>query len=63
MSQVDPVFSAVTAPGTPFEIIERDGLLQFANAAPDLALMIDHARRHATRLSWSISHPTGPSGG
>ncbi len=49
MSQVDPVFAAVTAPGTPFELVERDGLLQFANAAPDLALMIDHARRHGDK--------------
>ena len=40
MNQVDPVFAAVTAPGTPFELTERDGLLQFANAAPDLNLMI-----------------------
>lgn len=46
MSQIDPVFAAVTAPGTPFELVERDGLLQFAQAAPDLALMIDSARRH-----------------
>ena len=37
MSQIDPVFAAVTAPGTPFELVERDGLLQFAQAAPDLA--------------------------
>lgn len=49
MTQVDPVFAAVTAPGTPFELVERDGLLQFANAAPDLALMIEHARRHGDR--------------
>ena len=49
MSQVDPLFAAVTAPGTPFELTERDGLLQFANAAPDLALMIDHARRHGDK--------------
>lgn len=49
MSQVDPVFAAVTGTGTPFELIEREGLLQFANAAPDLALMIDHARRHGDK--------------
>ena len=46
MSQVDPVFAAVTGPGTPFELTEREGLLQFTNAAPDLALVIDLARRH-----------------
>ncbi len=49
MNQVDPVFAAVTAPGTPFELTERDGVLQFANAAPDLGLMIDHARRHGDK--------------
>ena len=49
MSQVDPLFAAVTAPGTPFELTEREGLLQFANAAPDLALMIDDARRHGDK--------------
>jgi acyl-CoA synthetase (AMP-forming)/AMP-acid ligase II len=49
MSQIDPVFVAVTAPGTPFELVERDGLLQFAQAAPDLALMIEHARRHGDK--------------
>jgi acyl-CoA synthetase (AMP-forming)/AMP-acid ligase II len=49
MSQIDPVFVAVTAPGTPFELLERDGLLQFAQAAPDLALMIEHARRHGDK--------------
>lgn len=49
MSQVDPLFAAVTAPGTPFELTERDGLLQFAKAAPDLALMIEYARRHGDK--------------
>lgn len=49
MSQIDPVFAAVTAPGTPFELTERDGLRQFANAAPDLNLMIEQARRHGDK--------------
>ncbi len=49
MTQIDPVFAAVTAPGTPFELTQRDGLLQFAQAAPDLALMIDSARRHGDK--------------
>lgn len=49
MNMVDPVFAAVTAPGTPFALIEQDGLLQFAHAAPDLAIMIDHARRHGDK--------------
>lgn len=49
MTLIDPVFAAVTASGTPFELAERGGLLQFANAAPDLALMIDQARRHGDK--------------
>jgi long-chain acyl-CoA synthetase len=49
MSQIDPVFAAVTAPGTPFALVEQDGLLQFAQAAPDLGIMIDHARRHGDK--------------
>ena len=49
MSQIDPVFVAVTAPGTPFELIEIDGVPQFANAAPDLNLMIEGARRHGDK--------------
>lgn len=49
MTQIDPVFAAVTAPGTPFELAQVDGLLQFANAAPDLNLMIESARRHGDK--------------
>jgi hypothetical protein len=49
MNTVDPVFAAVTAPGTPFALVEQDGLLQFAHAAPDLAIMIEHARRHGDK--------------
>lgn len=49
MNNVDPVFAAVTAPGTPFALTQQDGLLQFAHAAPDLAIMIDHARRHGDK--------------
>lgn len=49
MTQIDPVFAAVTAPGTPFELAEVDGLLQFANAAPDLNQMIEQARRHGDK--------------
>ncbi|MEN9718820.1 MAG: hypothetical protein RIQ99_1698, partial [Pseudomonadota bacterium] len=49
MNQIDPIFAAVTAPGTPFEIVERDGLRQFVNAAPDLNLMIESARRHGDK--------------
>ena len=49
MSQIDPVFAAVTAPGTSFELGEVDGVRQFANAPPDLNLMIETARRHGDK--------------
>lgn len=49
MTQIDPVFAAVTAPGTPFELADVNGVLQFANAAPDLNLMIESARRHGDK--------------
>lgn len=49
MTKIDPVFSAVTAPGTHFELTEVDGNLQFAKAAPDLNLMIESARRHGDK--------------
>jgi hypothetical protein len=32
MSKIDPIFAAVTAPGTPFEIGEQEGLRFFVNA-------------------------------
>ena len=43
---VDPVFAALTAPGQPFAIAERDGLRQFVNVPADLNALIDAARRH-----------------
>jgi hypothetical protein len=46
MSVIDPVFAKVTAPGSPFEIGERDGLRQFVSAPADLSALIDAARRH-----------------
>jgi acyl-CoA synthetase (AMP-forming)/AMP-acid ligase II len=49
MSAVDPVFAAITAPGTPFEIGERDGHRRFVNAPADLNLLIDVARRHGDK--------------
>ncbi len=49
MSAVDPVFAAITAPGTPFEIGERDGHRRFVNAPADLNLLIDAARRHGDK--------------
>lgn len=50
MSTVDPVFAAVTAPGSPFEIGERDGLRQFVNAPPDLNMLIEAARAHGEKI-------------
>ena len=45
MSKIDPIFAAVTAPGTPFEIEEKDGLRFFVNAPSDLNQLIESARR------------------
>ncbi len=49
MSVIDPVFAKVTAPGSPFEIGERDGLRQFVAAPADLSALIDAARRHGDK--------------
>jgi acyl-CoA synthetase (AMP-forming)/AMP-acid ligase II len=49
MSVIDPVFAKVTAPGSPFEIGERDGLRQFVSAPADLSALIDAARRHGDK--------------
>ena len=49
MSIVDPVFAQVTAPGSPFEIGERDGVRQFVSAPADLNALIDAARRHGDK--------------
>ncbi|MEO9633565.1 MAG: class I adenylate-forming enzyme family protein [Parasphingorhabdus sp.] len=49
MTNIDPVFAAVTAPGSPFEIGERDGIQQFTAAPPDLNMLIDAARRHGDK--------------
>lgn len=48
-SRVDPIFAAVTAPGTPFEIGEIDGVRMFANAPEDLNSLIESARRFDDR--------------
>lgn len=42
----DPILQAVTAPGSPFEIGEIDGLRCFVNAPDTLAQLIETARRH-----------------
>lgn len=49
MTKSDPIFDKVTAPGSPFEIGERDGLRQFVNAPADLGTLIDAARRHGDK--------------
>ncbi|MCB2065315.1 MAG: AMP-binding protein [Erythrobacter sp.] len=45
----DPYLAKAAAPGTVFEIGERDGLRQFVNAPGDLSTMIESARRHGER--------------
>lgn len=50
MSRIDPVFAAVTAPGTPFEIGEQNGLRFFVNAPSDLDRLIESARRFGDRI-------------
>jgi len=50
MIQADPIFEAVSAPGSPFEIGERDGLRQFTNAPPDLNMLIEAARGHGDKI-------------
>ncbi|MGB5078263.1 MAG: class I adenylate-forming enzyme family protein [Sphingorhabdus sp.] len=49
MSDIDPVFAKVTAPGSPFEIGNLGGLRQFVNAPADLNQLIDAARRHGEK--------------
>lgn len=48
-SRVDPVFAAVTAPGSPFEIGESDGGRVFVNAPRDLNQLIEGARSFGER--------------
>lgn len=49
MTGLDPHFAALTAPGAPFEIGERDGLRQFLRAPVDLNAMIETARVHGAK--------------
>jgi len=49
MTQIDPIYAAATAPGTPFAIGEQDGMRRFVNAPSDLALLIESARRHGEK--------------
>ncbi len=48
MAAADPIFAALTAPGTPFEIGERGGMRQFVRAPGDLNSLIESARRHGS---------------
>jgi long-chain acyl-CoA synthetase len=49
VSQTDPIFAAITAPGSPFEIGERGGMRAFVNAPPDLNMLIEAARAHGEK--------------
>ena len=49
MTKSDPIFDAVTGPGSPFEIGERDGMRRFVNAPSDLNQMIERARAFGDR--------------
>ena len=51
MSTTDPIFEAVTAPGSPFELRERDGLKCFANAPETLDQLIEGSRRFGAATS------------
>ncbi|WP_066531835.1 class I adenylate-forming enzyme family protein [Sphingobium sp. EP60837] len=60
MSKIDPIFAAVTAPGTPFEIGEQEGLRFFVNAPSDLNQLIESARRFGEQTC--IVDRDGPEG-
>ena len=49
MDQIDPLLTAVAAPGSPFEIGERDGLRQFISAPSDLNQLVERARAFGDR--------------
>ncbi|MFC6620159.1 class I adenylate-forming enzyme family protein [Novosphingobium panipatense] len=49
VTEIDPIFTALTAPGAPFAIGERDGIRQFLNAPSDLNQMIERARAFGDR--------------
>ena len=49
MTELDPHFVALTAPGAPFEIGERDGQRQFLRMPADLNAMIETARVHGPK--------------
>ncbi len=49
MSISDPIIQALTAHGSPFELVERDGTQHFANAPQSLDQLIESARRHGEK--------------
>ena len=49
MTRIDPIFAALTASGTPFEIGERDGMRQFLNAPSDINKLVEGSRRHGDK--------------
>ncbi len=50
MTQIDPVFAALTKPGTAFEIGEREGMRQFINAPADINILVEAARCHGDKI-------------
>lgn len=50
MTQIDPVFAALTKPGTAFEIGELDGMRQFTKAPSDINILIEEARSHGNKI-------------
>ena len=46
MSASDPILDAITAPGSPFELADIDGVKHFANAPQNLDQFISSAQRH-----------------
>lgn len=60
MSKIDPIFAAVTAPGTPFEIGQQDGVRFFVHAPSDLGQLIETARRFGDQTA--IVDFDGPQG-
>ena len=49
MSATDPILDAVTAPGSPFELVSVDGVNHFANAPQNLDQFISSAARHGDK--------------
>ena len=50
-TQSDPIFEAVTAPDTPFELGMRGGMRRFVNAPSALGQMLDAARAHGDKVA------------